>query len=259
MYGLGIAQSRPRWLGQKKHLPHAHGLTNHFLGKPAQMGIFHTKAIEEAKKIGVSIGIAVGGVGAMVLSKYLPEPLDVIATLGGIGLVGWAGLRFFNSFDSEGEQEGGTTYRNIEPAATPMQVGEIKGKITSPIQDSSEAFAWPADSDYDLKFAIYNPLNKVVSVNAVFDLYENGEYKDTKSQLINLKAMAETSGSIELEVYSSILWSPNITVYMAIETPPGSLKKLVSAVSFWARPAVLPSPFTGVLPTISKIWPDRGE
>jgi hypothetical protein len=101
------------------------------------------------------------GVGAMVLSKALPGPFDIILGVAGVGMMGWAAFSLF----SGGPVEPSRGVEATEPVPiTPKEAfDQLEGKIVSPKSfGEEEASFWSLY--YPMVIELTNPSDQTVFV-----------------------------------------------------------------------------------------------
>lgn len=230
MIGIGrTIRIAPNRVGFPYH-PSALGGGEYGLGRKRspELGLFGI----DTDKIILSVGLATGGAGAIILAKYLPEPLDTIAVVGGIGALGWSAINLLMGI-SESPIASDVKREKLNPPAQINQLEGLSGEILSPKNGDVEHFAYPFDDDYDVVFKVYNNNPQPLNVRVVFDVHENGQWKETRSKTVNVGGGSSIEDKLELEVKSYIYLSPNVEIFMSLETL-GPGKKLVDKIGFTA-------------------------
>lgn len=110
--------------------------------------------------LGQTILFGTLGAGALYGSGLLPDPVKTIATVGGVGLIGYAAYSFIGSAPKvENEVPSGTGSR----IPTAAEFAAVTGHFLQPKSGSSQGFNWFSDT-YPVKVLVSNPSKEPVTI-----------------------------------------------------------------------------------------------
>ena len=181
------------------------------LARSPQLGAFW-------QDIPLSVGLFGGGVGAMLLSGILPEPVQTITRVGGIGLLTWG---FLNLFAGPVEAAPGATKEDSIPIPEKTILNQVVAEFLEPRMNDEVEFGL-FSSDYDVKVLWINPTDKDISFayDFVIEEWEIGlitgraetPYRSVLSpeeNIITLKAGKQIPIPIQIDYQTPALLKPS--------------------------------------------------